>query len=130
MRTKYSRGALVALCILVPGLAAAGPGGYLRAVQGSPQDVREVAVSYGDLDLTRDQGVAVLYDRLRAAARVVCAPLEAPDLERRALHARCVQQALDGVVAGSANPRLVALHAARAGQSGRPFLRLAKDGTR
>ena len=36
------------------------------------QDAREKAVSYGDLDLTRDEGVARLERRVRSAVRSVC----------------------------------------------------------
>jgi UrcA family protein len=126
MKTSRVARVVLALCI-IPGLAAAaGHGGSLRTVGAAGADTRQVAVAYGDLDLTREEGLAVLYGRLRTAAREVCAPLEATDMERRALHARCVQQALDRAIAGAGNPQLVALHALRTEKVAPPTLRLAE----
>jgi UrcA family protein len=60
--------------------------------------VRTTVVRYGDLDLTRDEGVRALYARLRAAASRVCEPLEPRDLHLRQVHAECYQAALDDAV--------------------------------
>ena len=41
---------------------------------GSDPDVRQRVVRFADLDITRTEGVAVLYSRIANAARVVCEP--------------------------------------------------------
>jgi UrcA family protein len=38
----------------------------------SPQSTSSVTVRYGDLDLTREQGMSTLHARVAAAARQVC----------------------------------------------------------
>jgi UrcA family protein len=48
--------------------------GFVSAHADS-DSVPTMTVKYGDLDLTRVEGAAALYQRLEHAARTVCAPL-------------------------------------------------------
>ncbi|HEY2780812.1 MAG TPA: UrcA family protein [Steroidobacteraceae bacterium] len=62
------------LSYVLAGLVA-GPVSALAAPSGLiDQESRKV--EYGDLDLTRDAGVATLYSRIRTAARAVCEPTD------------------------------------------------------
>lgn len=69
-----------------------------------------VTVRYGDLDLTRDEGVKTLYLRLRAAAREVCSDDGTREIARRVAARHCYEDALDRAVAGVRNKHLAALH--------------------
>jgi UrcA family protein len=51
-------------------------------------------VAFGDLDLTHPAGVAVLYQRIRAAAVEVCRPVLERDLTFAAHSRSCVQEAI------------------------------------
>jgi UrcA family protein len=64
-----------------------------------PQDVHFVEVHFSDLDLTRSEGAAVLYQRLEAAAKTVCASLDARDLASRMRFRDCVLSAIGSAVA-------------------------------
>lgn len=78
-----------------------------------PQDVHFVEVHYSDLDLTRSEGAAVLYERLHAAAKGVCASLDARDLASQMRFKDCVQTAIGSAVAKVDRPVLTAYHNAR-----------------
>ncbi|HEY3786284.1 MAG TPA: UrcA family protein [Steroidobacteraceae bacterium] len=52
-----------------------GSAGVAEATTGGLYDPPTRVVRYGDLDLSRNEGAAVLYTRIRAAARQVCQPL-------------------------------------------------------
>jgi UrcA family protein len=79
------------------------------AVAAEP-DIRTVAVRYGDLDLSRDEGVRALYGRLRAAAANVCGPRTYRDLATLRLWRECRDETLGRAVGQIGNPRLAALH--------------------
>lgn len=79
----------------------------------SPQDVHFIDVHFADLDLTRSEGVAVLYQRLEAAAKSVCASLDARDLTSQAHFKGCVESAIDSAVAKVDRPALTAYYKAR-----------------
>jgi UrcA family protein len=55
------------------------------------QDMRVRAVSYADLDLSRDAGKATLASRIAAAAKQVCS--DSSDRRERANQRRCIEQA-------------------------------------
>jgi UrcA family protein len=58
------------------------------------QPLHEVVVKFGDLNLERTEGIAVLYQRLQAAATQVCQPPASPrDLGAIMISARCVANA-------------------------------------
>ena len=79
-----------------------------------PQDVLSVDVHFADLDLSRSEGAAVLYQRLEAAARTVCAPLDARtrDLATQMRFKGCVQTAIGSAVAKVDRPVLTAYYKA------------------
>ncbi len=60
-------------------------------------------VRYGDLDLSTKQGVDLLHQRIRAAAKHVCGDGSQPgDLARVAAYHRCVRTAADKALAKGA----------------------------
>ena len=67
-------------------------------------------VRFADLDLTRPAGVAVLYQRIRAAAREVCQPLSERDLTLLAASRSCVVDAVDQAVSDIHSPTLSRYH--------------------
>ena len=65
---------------------------------GSPDQSAQRTVRFADLDLSRPAGVAVLYQRIRMAAREVCQPLDERDLMLLAASRSCVRDAIDHAV--------------------------------
>ena len=61
-------------------------------------------VSFRDLDLSTANGAETLYERIRAAARVVCRGAEPAEI-----HA-CRSQAIDDAVTGVGSPLLSSVH--------------------
>jgi len=76
----------------------------------APQDVHFAEVHFSDLDLTRSEGVSVLYERLHAAATSVCASLDARDLASQMRFKDCVQTAIGSAVAKIDRPVLTAYY--------------------
>jgi UrcA family protein len=77
--------------------------------------VPTVTVSYADLDLSKPAGVEMLYQRIKDAARTVCAPLASKGLTREGvwrLWRDCYEQAVSNAVASINRPTLTALHRA------------------
>ena len=77
-----------------------------------PQDVHFIDVRFADLDLTKSEGAAVLYQRVRAAAKTVCASLEARDLASQMRFRDCVQTGIGSAVARIDRPVLTAYYKA------------------
>ena len=65
---------------------------------GSPDPSAQRTVRFADLDLSRPAGVAVLYQRLRVAAREVCQTVDERDLMLLAASRSCVRDAIDHAV--------------------------------
>ena len=89
----------------------------VQADQTDRTTTRSTAVAYGDLNLSNDAGVDALYRRVKAAARLVCAP----HTDERSLAAyhdwkHCMDTAVDGAVASLAHPTLLQIHQARTGR--------------
>jgi UrcA family protein len=61
----------------------------------SPLSTSSVKVRYGDLDLSREQGMSTLHARVAAAARQVCAPdgVDIRNLQAYAAERACETQA-------------------------------------
>jgi UrcA family protein len=109
-RLNTPRFLVLALTALTASLAVAG------TVQAAPADsARSIAVAYGDLNLTSDQGTQVLYARIVSAARTVCAvkDIDIRDLQALRLARTCESKAIADAVAAVNNPRLAALHGTR-----------------
>jgi UrcA family protein len=89
----------------------------LGRTQMSPQ----IAVSYADLDLSREAGARVMLSRLETAASSVCGGW--PDLHRLenlTIYRACTRKAMDGAVAQLGSSRVSALY-------GQPLERLASQ---
>lgn len=82
-------------------------------VTSTPDGALATVVRYADLDLSSNDGVAVLYRRLRAAAERVCRPMKSPALSSRAPWRECYETALGNAVTGIGSERLAALHGRR-----------------
>jgi UrcA family protein len=67
-------------------------------------------VTYGDLNLDNEVGAKALYNRIRSAAKEVCAPLESKELARRIYWQTCVHQAVTSAVEQVNRPMVTAVH--------------------
>jgi UrcA family protein len=86
-----------------------------------PGQTLQQKVSYADLDLTRPEGIAPLYQRIQSAAQNVCAPFESRDLAQRVQWRECVRSSISRAIAEVNVPALTAYADAR---NGRPTSRL------
>jgi UrcA family protein len=93
-------------------IVALGVGSQL-AHAAPPPDVHFIDVHFADLDLTRSEGAAVLYQRLQAAAKSVCASLDARDLASQMRFRGCVETAVGSAVAKVDRPALTAYYRAQ-----------------
>ena len=80
-------------------------------------------VRYGDLDLTRMDGVITLYRRIRTAARDVCSPLPTSDLIAEAFARNCEERAIADAVADVSAPLLTSYYIGRTGRPSSPLAR-------
>jgi UrcA family protein len=83
------------------------------AYAASPRDPPSRTVQFADLDLSRIQDAAVLYDRLRAAAKAVCTPLDDLQIVRHMNFKGCVKSAISSAVAKVDQPTLTAYYKAQ-----------------
>ncbi len=90
-----------------------------------PAPSEDVAVRFADLDLTRSEGIAALYRRLRSAAETACAPRNGRDLGSQMRYQLCWQSALAAAVAKVAQPALTSY--SRVKLQGRNTLRIAQN---
>ncbi|MGO9592910.1 MAG: UrcA family protein [Steroidobacteraceae bacterium] len=67
-------------------------------------------VTYGDLNLDNEQGAKALYNRIRSAAKEVCAPFESKELARRIVWQTCVDHAVTSAVGQVNRPMVTAVH--------------------
>ena len=100
-----------ALCGLIASSFAA-----LAAASDSfaPPSVR---VNFGDLDVSRPQGAAVLYSRIRAAAQKVCSPHEVGGLAAKMHLDACINKAISEAVTTVDAPALSGVYRAKVGTS-------------
>jgi UrcA family protein len=73
----------------------------------------QVTVKFGDLDVSHPTGAAVLYSRIRAAAAIVCSPLEGNALPLNMRRNACVKKATLDAVAKVNQPALAAVYGAK-----------------
>ena len=86
-----------------------GPLSAVAAV--SPSDeVPSRRVTYADLDLTRKAGAAVLYTRIKSAAREVCLPTYSWIAEDNMATRQCREQALARAIKDVNAPALTSYH--------------------
>ena len=108
------------------GFATAGASAGLAATEFVTDGVSHYVVRFPDLDLSKIEGAAALYGRLSHAARVVCAPLQSPDLEGKAKYRACLQQAVANAVAGINRPLVWQYHESRTKSDKASPVQLAK----
>ena len=72
--------------------------------------VNQYIVRFTDLDLSKADGAAVLYSRLRQAAAIVCSPLQSKRLGMATQYQVCVDHAIAGAVASVDRPMLSQYH--------------------
>jgi len=97
----------IALSILALGLSSQ------HTYAAPPQDVHFVEVHFSDLDLTRSEGAAALYKRLDAAAKSVCASLDARDVASQLRFKKCVQTGISSAVVKIDRPALTTYYKTR-----------------
>ena len=111
MILKSSRRSARPLTLLLAGIALSGPATLFA---GMPTDAADnlaaVHVSYAGLDLSSEAGAAILYRRLKVAARQVCESLNERQLTQHARWAACYEKALTDAVAQVNQPQVTALH--------------------
>jgi UrcA family protein len=87
--------------------------GFQSAHAAPPQDASSVVVHFTELDLSRSEGAAVLYQHLKGAAERVCAPLDERSLVRQMSYTACVRDAISAAVAKVNQPTLNAYYEAK-----------------
>jgi UrcA family protein len=102
---------------LVPGLiaitiATVNPRNVARGAEQSPA-APSLKVSFAGLDLTKPRGTAILYARIRNAARTVCGSVDVFIWEEKASWNRCVDKAIADAVAKVGDDHLTAYYLAR-----------------
>ena len=98
------------------GLAAmAALSGVMLADAAVAYEPLTAVVSYADLNLDKQAGAAKMYQRLRGAARRVCAPLEGRHGVEMQLR-ECVDEAVARAVAQIDRPALTSLHRSKQSQ--------------
>jgi UrcA family protein len=97
-------------CVLSSGLAA------LPAAADSFEPLKET-VKFGDLDVSHPQGAAVLYARIRAAAKNVCSPYDGSGFPAKMRLDACVNKAIADAVATVDKPALSAVYSAKMGKT-------------
>jgi UrcA family protein len=95
---------------IVLGFSAAAASASTSNNQFVSDGVNKYIVRFADLDLSKVDGAAQLYGRLRQAAAIVCGPLESRNLQMAARYQVCVDHAIAGAVAGVGRPMLSQYH--------------------
>ena len=73
-----------------------------------------IKVKFRDLDLSKPEGAAALYQRIERSAHLVCKDSSSPyDASRVETFERCKQAAIQDAVASINQPQLTALHRAK-----------------
>jgi UrcA family protein len=79
-------------------------------------DASQIAVKYGDLNLSNPQGSAALYSRIQGAAEYVCWQFDGPGIQATLRYSVCVDEAIVGAVSQVNVPALSAVYSAHAGK--------------
>lgn len=98
---RLTRAAIAAFAVCTCLVAHAAPAG---------QAVKAQAVSFADLDLSKPAGAQTLYKRIKAAARVVCGPVDHYSYMTPKAFRECFESAVAAAVAQVDRPSLTALH--------------------
>jgi UrcA family protein len=89
----------------------------LAAPPAGTADVPAVDVHYADLDLDRQAGIVTLYQRIKGAARQVCAEHGGRRLSEQRSQATCVELAVSTAVARMNRPMLSEYYAQQTGKA-------------
>jgi UrcA family protein len=73
-------------------------------------ELRSRVVAYQDLNVSKAQGAAVLYGRIRAAAASVCSVPEDADFSAKLREAPCIHKAIAEAVSAINQPELFAVY--------------------
>jgi UrcA family protein len=84
-------------------------------------------VFYGDLNLERPEGAAVLYRRLRAAADTVCSPVDSTQPDWLQRFEDCMRKSIADAVAKVDNPVLTAYYQSKNPRHALPPVVTAKN---
>jgi len=96
------------------------------AAAADPDDgPRQRTVKFADLNLTRNSGIAVLYARIKTAARAVCEQDGEFGLNTVQAENECRARAMSGAIGTINLPMLTNYYRAQSGMSDDQFLRLA-----
>jgi UrcA family protein len=100
---------------------------YSAAVTAADADdgPRQRTVKFADLNLTRNSGIAVLYARIKAAARAVCEQNSELGLSAVHVERECRVRAMSGAIGTINLPMLTSYHREQSGMSNDQFWRLA-----
>jgi UrcA family protein len=101
----------IAIAAIVLAGSAFGPVAAIAADTDGPALLKHV--SYSDLDLSREPGARVLYQRIKSAAGVVCAPLSGRQLSQYMNQANCVTNAIETAVKQVNEPMLTRYYLTR-----------------
>jgi UrcA family protein len=90
----------------------------LSAVAAQPgYEVARRTVNFADLDLTRRDGIATLYSRIKSAANEVCEPVDSRTFESLVRVQRCKEQAISRAVMDVKSSQLTTFHMAMTNQA-------------
>ena len=95
------------------------------AAADADDGLRQRTVKFADLDLSRNSGIAVLYARIKAAARAVCAQDGEFGVNKVQAESECRARAVSGAIAKVNVPMLTNYYRERSGMSNDKSLRLA-----
>jgi UrcA family protein len=104
-------------------LVAACFGALAGSVLAAAPDPRQQVVNFADLDVSRPQGIAILYRRIESAAREVCGSVSERELSQAIRWHVCLDQAITRAVSGISIPALTSYHMVKAGRSDAVFFR-------
>jgi UrcA family protein len=79
-------------------------------------ELRQMEVSYSDLDLTRADQAGALYQRIQHAASTVCAENSVPASRALLIESKCIARAVDAAVQNVGNANLSAIYRAKTGK--------------
>jgi UrcA family protein len=83
-------------------------------IEGVVVSAPSITIGYAELDISKPQGLAVLYTRIKSAARSVCGFDHSPkELARGRVSKACYQTAVEDAVRQINRPTLTALHRAK-----------------
>jgi UrcA family protein len=95
--------------------AAASGFAFLPAVADS-FDAPQATVKFGDLHISSPEGAAVLYGRIKSAAKSVCSQFDGPGVHAYQQRNACINKAMRDSVTKVNAPTLFAIFSAKTGK--------------